>query len=87
MINTPTGFHKLIIPKTNIQKLLSLSPLDHSRPNTPFHTSISFSTSIHEDSRALHGDFKLVYDIGFGKSWRILWMMMHVVMFIMLDNF
>ncbi|MFS7997816.1 hypothetical protein Hanom_Chr12g01146401 [Helianthus anomalus] len=53
----------LTIPRTKFKITLSL-PLEHSRTNTPYHTTISFPNSNHEDSRALHGDFKLVRRFG-----------------------
>ncbi|MFS7929612.1 hypothetical protein Hanom_Chr04g00334611 [Helianthus anomalus] len=41
----------------------SLSP-SRSRPNTPSHFNISFSNPNHEESRPLHGDFKLIRRFG-----------------------
>ncbi|KAJ0820745.1 hypothetical protein HanPSC8_Chr16g0711661 [Helianthus annuus] len=63
MINLECMHHKHPYSKARF-KIHSLSSLVHSRPNTPSHFNIPFSKSNHEDSRANHGDSKLVKRFG-----------------------
>ncbi|MFS7947207.1 hypothetical protein Hanom_Chr06g00545381 [Helianthus anomalus] len=57
--------YSLIIPRTHLKNfILSLSLL-HILGRAPLYpTTISFSNSKYEESRALHGDFKLVRRFG-----------------------